>query len=966
MGKKKTVIGNLVPPIIIFIMFVLIFSVFTYTNRRRIISQNADYLKDEAHNTVNRVDELLNNAKDSLSSFAYLCSNSLESPDIDREILQTVTDNTLFNMIEFVDKDGIDYMDNGKSTDVSDRTYFQEGMKGNSGIDVVLDSRLSEENMVAFYSPIKYGDEVIGVLVGYYGADKMEQILSTSFFGEKSNTYLCLRTGDVISSSGIKTKNIIEAFSKSGDFDDKNIKTFRDAFENYESHSITYEGISGVGNAYVTQLAIADWVLVQTFPSTATDRMVDKANRAGVYLAVFLTLIFLAYVIALIVRNKKTLNKKDTDLFYWGKLFDILTNNSNDIYVLFSAETFESEYISPNLYQVLGVEPESIKDDIRKILYNAVGDKSTFSKDKLDQIPVGGVWKQDRTLRHCNTGELCWYQEAVYHINFHDIDKYVLLLSDRTGEHKYNLRLRQALDDAKSANKAKSNFLFNMSHDIRTPLNAIIGFSTLLAKDADDGEKVREYTQKIGASGHHLLSLINDILDMSKIESGSTSLNVSEFAFAELLDEINAIILPQTQARKQSFTLYTQGKVPEYVIGDRLRINQILINLLSNAVKYTQNGGKIELVVQNLEQVSPKQAKLSFTVKDNGIGMSREFVERIFEPFTREANVATEKTQGTGLGMAITKNIVDLMGGIIKVDSAPGEGSTFTVELELELPEKIQDENFWEMHSVTRVLVVDDEEDVCYEVKRLMEDTGVSVEYTTRGKEAVELAVKAKEEGKDYSVIILDWKMPEQDGVETARQIREKAGKEIPILVLTGYEWSDIEPEARAAGVNTFMTKPFFVSVFKSAIERLGDQTEEGSEYNDDDMKRLLDKRLFLAAEDNELNAEILSELLSIYGARCDIAQNGEQAVEMFAKSEPGHYDAILMDIQMPVMNGYDAARAIRKCKHADANSIPIIAMTANAFAEDVQNSIKAGMNEHVAKPIDIKELAEVFRKYLH
>ena len=390
-----------------------------------------------------------------------------------------------------------------------------------------------------------------------------------------------------------------------------------------------------------------------------------------------------------------------------------------------------------------------------------------------------------------------------------------------------------------------------------------------------------------------------------------------------------------------------------------------MINLLSNAVKYTQEGGEIEFTVCELPQAAQQYTKLRFSVKDNGIGMSEEFQKQIFAPFSREVSSVTNKVQGTGLGMAITKNLVDLMGGIIQVESRPGKGSTFTVELSFVLPEQ-EEQDTWFRQKVTRMLVADDEEEICRDIQELMRGSGVEITCVTDGASAVEAAVRAHEKGEDFHVILLDWKMPEMDGVETARRIRDRIGSDVPILVLSSYDWSDIETEARQAGISAFMPKPFFASTFWQTIEPLFmDHPVQKEEQPEAAEEETMKGCLFLVAEDNELNAEILTEMLKMEGAGYELAVNGQEAVEMFERSEPGHYDMILMDVQMPVMNGYEATRRIRACSHPEAKTIPIAAMTANTFAEDVRDALAAGMDGHLAKPIDMNAVRELVGKLL-
>ena len=524
----------------------------------------------------------------------------------------------------------------------------------------------------------------------------------------------------------------------------------------------------------------------------------------------------------------------------------------------------------------------------------------------------------------------------------------------------------QALKIAEAANQAKSSFLSSMSHDIRTPMNAIIGFSSFLARDADNPEKVREYTKKISASGQHLLGLINDILDISKIEAGKTTLNLSDESIVDLIEGIDSIIRPQMKAKGHSFEVYSRDLKHENLMMDKLRLNQILLNLLSNAVKYTPDGGQVALTVQELPQQNSQLARFRFIVADNGYGMSEEYLQKIFHAFTREEDSVTNKIQGTGLGMAITKNLVDLMDGTIQVKSEKGKGSTFTVELSLYISERTDDRSFWKEHGITKLLAVDDEEMICQNIRLVMEDTGVDVDYTLNGRDAVERIKHSGETGESYDAILLDWKMPGMDGIETARRIRQIIGEDVPIIVLTGYDWPEVEDEAREAGVDTFLSKPFFLSSFRQRMEKvlrrngLEPVKEETAEE-----ASVLSGMHILVAEDNEINAEILSELLDIAGATCQIFENGQLAAEAFEQSELGQYQLILMDVQMPVMNGYDATRMIRKLPHPMAAKIPIIAMTANAFAEDVQAAIDAGMDAHATKPIDMDALEQVVRGVL-
>ncbi len=524
----------------------------------------------------------------------------------------------------------------------------------------------------------------------------------------------------------------------------------------------------------------------------------------------------------------------------------------------------------------------------------------------------------------------------------------------------HNQRLAEALQAAQIASNSKTTFLSNMSHDIRTPMNAVLGFTTLLAKDADDPVKVREYTKKITASGQHLLSLINDVLDVSKIESGKVVLTIDEFTLSDLVSSVDAIIRPMAQARGQSFHVEVSGIKHEYLMGDETRINQILINLLSNSVKYTPEGGSIWFRIIGLRQRSSQYEHIRIEVEDNGYGMTPEYLKTIFDAFTRAENSTTNKVQGTGLGMAITKNIVELMGGTIDVSSEVDKGSLFKVELEFRIPEGRADYQFWEKNGIAGMLVVDGDAKTAESIQVLMKDTGIRVDTVFDAEEAVRL-IREESAEFTYDLILMDWNAAGMEGIRAAEKLREILPDTVPLLFLASYDAEGIE-EALHMKNTEMLAKPFFVSAFKEKI--LDMQTGRREDTPAETVEETtLEGLRFLAAEDNEINAEILVEILSIEGAECEVAENGRMAVERFTNAEAGEFDAILMDVQMPVMNGYDATRAIRSLPREDAATIPIIAMTANAFAEDEKEALDAGMNVHLAKPIDIDLLKEVIKQ---
>ena len=569
--------------------------------------------------------------------------------------------------------------------------------------------------------------------------------------------------------------------------------------------------------------------------------------------------------------------------------------------------------------------------------------------------------------------EYCSRNEDVYKIaSFIPLEweaekpvKVLWVSMDVSQEKKAEIESHKALKDAykaaENASRAKSEFLSNMSHDIRTPMNAIVGLTAIAGANIDNKARVMECLCKITKSSRHLLGLVNEVLDMARIESGRMSLSEEDFSLPELVDNLVTLTKPSIDEHKHALEVHVRHIEHEAVCGDSLKIQQLFVNLLSNAIKYTPDGGNITFSIEEIPNGFSELGCYEFIIEDNGIGMSPEFQKIMFEPFSRADDQRTTRIQGTGLGMAITRNIVNLMNGSIKVDSALNRGTkiTVTIFLKLQESEKEQEKELAELP----VLVVDDDKICCESTVATLSEIGIAGEWVLSGKEAVQRCYEHHEKKEDYFAIILDWKMPEMDGIETARQIRKRIGSDITIILLSSFEFSEIEEEAKAAGVDAFIAKPLFRSRLTATLRRFVSEKKEKTARDYLESADYSGKRILLV-EDNELNREITSEILQMTGVEVEYAENGKIAVEKVLNAPANRYDLAFMDIQMPVMNGYEATAAIRGLS-GERGQLPIVAMTANAFAEDVQMAKNAGMNGHIAKPLDVKKLSEILKKWL-
>ena len=663
-------------------------------------------------------------------------------------------------------------------------------------------------------------------------------------------------------------------------------------------------------------------------------------------------------------RNERELFLKENDIHYRDWLFDFVVEKNNDILAIVNAKSFEVEFLTANAADILGIPSKELFKDIRNInIAQKPGKEDRLSTIFERCAQTGKVEVVDEIRLHNYVSNTDLYYRGAVACTIDDSGRRLAIaLYDRTQEIMKNHQLQEAFNAAETANRAKTNFLANMSHDFRTPMNAITGFNLLIEKHYDEPEKVREYTHKIGLASRNLLALLNEVLDMSKIESGRTTLDIKEMAIGILLEEINSVIAYQAKVKRQEYIVNAEGLRHDVFMGDKQRINEILMNILSNAIKYTGEGGKIEFTIKENESATEGFNDLIFVIKDNGIGMKPEYKERIFEAFSREESHVNKEIQGTGLGMAITRSLVELMGGTIRVESEEGKGSTFTVILRLQAVDEA-DVDFWKSHGIRRILFIDSKHSECEQLAEKLNNDGVDVMESPTGFGALHLIDVCQAEDTPVDLILVDQKVQNMTAPEIVKNIRakDKAKSATSLIIVMADDFESIEDEAKEAGANDLLQKPLFISSLKQSIN---DIAKRITEANDDETENPLNGMKFLAVEDNDINADILAELMAMEGASVIRCVNGQEAVEKFKASKEGDFDMILMDIQMPVMNGYEATILIRGLKTEWAQKIPIIAMTANAYADDIQKSYDSGMNAHISKPIDIKVVEKTIMEF--
>ena len=935
-----------------------------------IFMESASHLEEIYSYLGKYISSTNNNSFDSMHLFMTQLEYTLDSGGDDQFVSDMVSawkENLGFKEFYFISRNGELMSIDGKYKRFDLSSSLVDLMI--NGRDIMTDVSMPGSDGLTLYAikcrKHKYRSFNYEAIAVTFSNDNILDLLSISAFDSKSDNYVINGEGRIIfnGSSFRNTENrfynVVNYLENNSDLTNQKLLSLEKSWT--EGSMITLSTkIEGVPYYVVSvPLEQSGWILLGMVDAGVVNKNISQLQNLTMGLGFSVSALLLFILFSIVVTSYiKTKKRQQDEIMFRDSLFSDLSQNVNDVFVILEEKTDEVVYVTPNIDSVLGVKEEDVKKDITTI--------DGINVDRLIASNLMELNKKDKiswTQEYLNNdiGETRYLEITAYHTEFGSLKRIVIVISDRSEERKLQNALSSSLEIAKNANAAKSNFLANMSHDIRTPMNAIVGYSTLLMKDADDKNKVIEIGKKITYSSQHLLSLINDVLDMSKIESGRTSLNSDKVDVSEFINNISEIVQVQTKSKKQSFEIKTKGNIPPYIYADKLRLTQILLNLLSNAVKYTEKNGTISLVVEGYGN-NGQTCHLRFIVSDNGQGMSSEFVEKIFEPFSRETNSMTNKIQGTGLGMSITKSIIDLMGGTIDIQSELGKGSVFTVDLIFSVPLDENDDNFFANHEITRVLVGDDEIDVTENIQSILSDAGLECDAAIGGLESVDKATRAYEDNNSYDVIILDWKMPDMDGVECVRRIRKEIGKDVPIFVLSSYDVSEIEDEAKKAGVDLFLPKPFFLSNFQRVLDTYyqnkANTEEEGN--NSDDFSGVK----ILVAEDNEINAEIITELLDSIGIKCVIAEDGLEALRVFTEESPDEFDMIFMDIQMPIMDGYESARKIRASNNTRAKSIPIIAMTANAFEDDVKASMASGMNAHISKPIDFERLKSIIKSF--
>ena len=872
----------------------------------------------------------------------------------------------------FLASDGSCMTQDGEKSSLGSQTGL--GTHLSSGEDVVVNAALpGKPQMLVFVCPEAKGTyrgfTYDAIAVAYYNDTVLSAIDSSAFDGA-AHSYVIYSDGRVVLDSNADSDdpvyNLLAELRGNSDLSEKKFDALSDDFAQGRNGSMMLT-LRGTRYYLVYEnMGIQDWIMLGLVPVSVVNAGMDTLWRRTVEIVVVIACLLMVLLIALIVhRSRDALRRRDTEILYRDELFTRLSRNVDDVFLMMDAETSRVDYVSPNIERLLGVPLEQVQQDIRALRALHPKDSPDHDKNFFAGIRCGEQSEWNADFAHQQNGERRWFHIVAMGSEVAGRTKYILVMSDRTADRKINQALSEAVAAAEAASRAKSTFLSNMSHDIRTPMNAIIGFTTLAVSNIDNQERVKDYLTKTLSSSRHLLALINDILDMSRIESGKLQLEETEVNLSEMLHDIKTIVGGQIHAKQLELYMDALDVTDEDVYCDRTRMGQILLNLLSNAIKFTPAGGTVSVRVRQFAGTVRDCAQYEFRVRDNGIGMSPEFAQKIFEPFERERTSTVSRIQGTGLGMAITRNIVEMMGGTIKVQTEKNRGTEFIICLPLRVQNcSRREEKIAELAGL-KALVVDDDFNTCDSVAKLLTRVGMRAEWTLSGREAVLRARQSIELGDPCRAYIIDWRLPDMNGIEVTRQIRS-LNDDTPIIILTAYDWSDIEAEAKAAGVTAFCSKPMFLSDLRDTLLTAIGHTQTEAQDILPGKNADFRGRHILLVEDNELNREIAVAILHEYGFLVDTAENGAVAVEKIRTSDPGRYDLVLMDVQMPVMDGCTATRRIRALKDPARAAVPIVAMTANVFEEERKRAFDCGMNGFLSKPIVIEELIDALKDIIH
>ena len=940
----------------------MVFRYFGFVSKT-VYEESVSHLTEVFHQSDNMLRELTEKNLTYLHMWGENLQNTSSEDEI-RDYIKKAQEDAGFLEFFFLSADGNYKMPTGETGYLGLQENIEEEIR--QGNDVIANASVpGKSQLLVFATPKAHGTyqgfEYDAIAIAYENSDIVD-VLDISAFDGNAQSFVVHPNGRVVVDHSSETwgnvYNFFGVLREHSDMSEKEVNELSEKFKAGRTDAMLLD-LDGRNYYLVYEKSdIQDWMFLGLVQADIVNASMNSLQRSTILLVSVVVFCIAAFLISFIIQKGRTnLRKKDTEILYRDELFQKLSMNVDDVFLMLDAKTYQADYVSPNAEKLLGITAEQIRKDICVLGKLDPENSKDSEKNYLEEIQVHEQKEWDFEYIHLKTGEKRWFHNIAMCSEVNGKKKYILVMSDRTDDWKMNQALSEAVRAAETANKAKSTFLSNMSHDIRTPMNAIIGFTTLAVSNIDDKKRVRDYLGKILSSSNHLLSLINDILDMSRIESGKIHLEETEVSLSDVLHDLKTIISGQIHAKQLELYMDAMDVTNEDVYCDKTRLNQVLLNLLSNAVKFTPAGGTVSVRLKQLPGTAKGSALYEIRGKDNGIGMSQEFVKKIFSPFERERTSTVSRTQGTGLGMAITKNIVDMMGGTIEVQTAQGKGTEFVVRLPFRIqPEQHRIEKIAELEGL-KALVVDDDFNTCDSVTKMLVKVGMRSEWTLSRREAVLRARQSMELGDAFHAYIIDWRLPDMNGIEVTRQIRS-LGDDTPIIILTAYDWSDIEAEAKAAGVTAFCAKPLFMSDIRETLMTAIGQSQAGAEDSilpeaGSDFRG----RCILLVEDNELNSEIAVEILNEYGFLVDTAKNGAEAVEKVKNSTPGNYDLVLMDVQMPVMNGYEATKEIRALDNPALAGITILAMTANAFDEDRKKALECGMDGFLSKPIVIEEL---------